>query len=96
MVGHTQQGGDERMETTDFDAPTPDARGHVRRRGWEALEETCFWWRDPETGERLSIALDVSAAFRERLAAAGFQPAAEPTGTVSRSGDLAGPAAPAA
>jgi hypothetical protein len=37
-------------------------------------------WSDPETGERLEIVLGISDAFRERLAAAGFQPAAEPTG----------------
>jgi hypothetical protein len=81
----------------------PRARGHVRRPGCEHVAETWFDWRDPETGERLEIVLGVSAAFRERLAAAGFQPAAEPTGRLlaggresGRPGSDAGSAAPAA
>ncbi len=82
------------------------ARGHVQRGGPEDVAETWFHWRDPETGERLAIALGVSDAFRERLAAAGFQPAAEPTGSTlalarggresGRPGEDAGSAAPAA
>lgn len=55
------------------------ARGHVRKGARERLAETWFHWRDPETGERLEIALGVSDAFRERLAAAGFRPTAVPT-----------------
>ncbi|MEZ6017863.1 MAG: hypothetical protein R3F49_22350 [Planctomycetota bacterium] len=79
------------------------ARGHVRRGGREEVAETWFYWRDPETGERLAVALGVSDSFRERLAAAGFQPAAEPTGRAlvggresGRPGLDAGTAAPAA
>lgn len=83
--------------------PRPRARGLVRRRAGERVAETWFDWCDPETGERLEIVLDVTDAFRERLAAAGFQPAVEPTGErlalgreSGRPGSEAGSAAPAA
>lgn len=82
------------------------ARGEIRRDGRERVAETWFHWCDPETGERLEVALGVSDAFRERLAAAGFQPSAEPTRSTlaltrggresGRPGEDAGSAAPAA
>jgi len=84
-------------------AARPKASGHVRTGGRVAGAETCFHWCDPETGERLEVHLGVSDALRERLAAAGFQPAAEPTGELlaggresGRPGGDAGSAAPAA
>lgn len=83
------------------DETRTSARGHVRRGGRVDAAETWFTWRDPETGERLSVALRVSDALRERLAAAGFQPAAEPSGRVLAGGrecgrPADGSAAPAA
>lgn len=69
------------MKHRHHDHSRPTANGHVRRGASEPVAETRFFWRDPETGERLEVALGVSDAFRERLTAAGFQPTVGPTGS---------------
>lgn len=83
--------------------PRSKASGEVRSGGRVVGAETCFHWCDPETGERLEVHLGVSDNLRQRLAAAGFQPAAEPTEGLlaggresGRPGGDAGSAAPAA
>lgn len=55
------------------DRSTDDlARGLVRDGGAASREVTWFSWTDPETGERLRVALGASDAFRQRLERSGF------------------------
>ena len=51
--------------------PVP-AHGLVRDGAGAPLDVTWFFWTDPETGERLRVAMGASDAFRARLARAGF------------------------